>query len=112
MVDRTYPHPADIDAEQAPPCVPYAKFAFYAAENARLTNELDLRIRQLMDVSRHCGQLLTANEELRAELDAERNAHNATAAQLYAELAEARAELDAMRQAHSVVAAKMAAMSC
>ena len=82
------------------------------AENARLTNELDLRIRQLMDVSRHCGQLLTANEELRAELDAERNAHNATAAQLYAELAEARAELDAMRQAHSVIVGRMEAMGC
>ena len=73
------------------------------------------------------------NEQLRAELDAERNAHNATAAQLYAELAGAqdtataavqawrtmtaerdalRAELDAMRQAHSVVAARMAAMGC
>jgi hypothetical protein len=51
-------------------------------------------------------------KQLRADLDNERNAHNATAAQLYAELADARAELDAMRQAHSVVAARMQAMGC
>ena len=56
---RTYDADSDVDAEQM------THFDAYAAENARLTHELDLRIRQIMDVSRNYGQLLAANKELR-----------------------------------------------
>lgn len=211
---RTYPHSADSDAEQAPACVPYAEFAFYAAKVARLTHDLAdaqtvanlqrdlhadelgqcvsennqlaenaaelgkaldvciaerdqayrdldaqtlkansfrrelhrymqhaIELKDMLDASvaerdsafaeldKHRRELTTLRDErprllaanvrlfhdnnaLRAELDAERNAHNATAAQLHAELADARAELDAMRQAHSVIVGRMAAMGC
>ena len=74
--------------------------------------ELDKPRRELTALRDERPRLLAANvrlfhdnNALRAELDAERNAHNATAAQLYA-------ELDAMRQAHSVIVGRMEAMGC
>ena len=93
MDDRTYPHPADIDAEQAPPCVPYAEFALYAAEVERLRDELGQcasENNQLADNAAELGKALDVciaeRDQAFAEVDAERNAHNATAAQLYAKL--------------------------
>ena len=101
---RTYPHSADSDAEQAPACVPYAEFAFYAAKVARLTHDLaDAQTVANLQRDLHAAKLATANDNATelgkaldmciaerdqafAELNAERNAHNATAAQLYAKL--------------------------
>ena len=100
----------------------FAEVDAYAAENARLTQELDTRIQQLMQISKDYAALLGAHEQTRAEL-----ANTETRARLASDLLqgitedmkrerqqrrELERQLDAMREAHSVIAARMAAMGC
>ena len=91
---RTYDADSDVDGEQMTHFDAHAELAAYAAENARLTHELDAHRRELSALRDERPRLLAANARLADERDARR------------------AELDAMRQAHSVIAARMAAMGC
>ena len=65
---RTYDADSDVDAEQMTHFDARAELNAYAAENARLTHELDLRIRQLMQLSKDYAALLGTHEQTRAEL--------------------------------------------
>jgi regulator of replication initiation timing len=69
------------------------------AENERLTAELTLRLRQLMQVSTDYGQLLTAHETLRDELGQCVSENN----QLTEHIAALRAELDAANKRHAEI---------